>query len=61
VANATVDLLLLGAWAIALESIEGEQIPVSDWLEPCANNSTLVSSFIILHEMTEYLRLSWTE
>lgn len=27
VANATVDLLLLGAWAIALESIEGEQIP----------------------------------
>lgn len=28
VANATTDLLLLGAWAIALESIEGEPIPV---------------------------------
>jgi transcription termination factor NusB len=28
VANATTDLLLLGAWAIALESIEGESIPV---------------------------------
>ncbi|KAG1755791.1 hypothetical protein EDB19DRAFT_1662983 [Suillus lakei] len=28
VANATTDLLLLGAWAMALESIEGEQIPV---------------------------------
>lgn len=27
VANATTDLLLLGAWAIALESIEGEPIP----------------------------------
>ncbi|KAG1839068.1 hypothetical protein C8R48DRAFT_741991 [Suillus tomentosus] len=28
VANATTDLLLLGAWAIALESIEGQPIPV---------------------------------
>ncbi|KAG2146741.1 hypothetical protein DEU56DRAFT_786157 [Suillus clintonianus] len=28
VANATTDLLLLGAWAMALESIEGDQIPV---------------------------------
>lgn len=28
VANATTDLLLLGAWAIALESIEGEPIPI---------------------------------
>ncbi|KAG2135919.1 uncharacterized protein EDB93DRAFT_1170271 [Suillus bovinus] len=28
VANATTDLLLLGAWAIALEAIEGEAIPV---------------------------------
>lgn len=28
VANATTDLLLLGAWAIALEFIEGESIPV---------------------------------
>ncbi|OJA16993.1 hypothetical protein AZE42_00578 [Rhizopogon vesiculosus] len=27
VANATADLILLGAWAMALESIEGEQIP----------------------------------
>lgn len=35
VANATTDLLLLGAWAIALESIEGEPIPVSNGAERC--------------------------
>jgi hypothetical protein len=35
VANATTDLLLLGAWAIALESIEGEPIPVSNGIEYC--------------------------
>lgn len=29
VANATADLLLLSAWSMALEYIEGEQIPVS--------------------------------
>jgi hypothetical protein len=48
VANATADLLLLGAWSIALESIAGEQIPVSNRVGCSVSNSLALLLFFLV-------------
>ena len=59
ISNATLDLLMMAAWNLALASFPGERIPVSVYpLCPIRRSSVAISSPTTSREMIGYTRFS---